>query len=82
MPAACEQTGSYQGIIDESSGSSQFVNIKLTTENAKSNYSKRSLTFGEFIERAYGVYGKRKARGFVQLAIKAHLIEFRDHSFR
>jgi len=39
-----------------------------------------SLTLGEFIELAYGIYGKRKARGFVHLAMKAHLVEFRDRS--
>jgi hypothetical protein len=32
---------------------------------------------GEFIASVYDAYGKRKARGIVRLAIKAHLIEFR-----
>jgi len=82
MPAACEQAGSYQGIIEESSGPGDHPRMKLTTRNSKSNYKAGSLTFGEFIERAYDVCGKRKAKGFVQLAIKAHLIEFRDHSLR
>ncbi len=34
------------------------------------------MTFGEFIACVYDDCGKRKARGFVRLAIKAHLIEF------
>jgi len=80
MPAACDQTGSYQGIIEESSGPGHHAPMKLTTGNAKNNYRKRLLTFGEFIERAYDICGKHKATGFVQLAIKAHLIEFRDRS--
>jgi hypothetical protein len=38
---------------------------------------KRYLTLGEFIMAVYDVWGKRRARGIVRLAIKAHLIEFR-----
>jgi hypothetical protein len=41
------------------------------------NYRKKPLTFGEFIACVYDGCGKRKARGFVRLAIKGHLIEFR-----
>ncbi|MGA2028818.1 MAG: hypothetical protein ABSG87_01930 [Verrucomicrobiota bacterium] len=44
----------------------------------KSNCRKKSLTFGEFIARVYDVWGERKARGIVLLAIKTHLIEFRE----
>jgi hypothetical protein len=43
----------------------------------KTSYEKKVLRFGEFIANAYDLFGKRKARGFVRLAIKAHLIEFR-----
>jgi hypothetical protein len=43
----------------------------------KSNGTKQPLKFGEFITNVYDVWGRRKARGFVRLAIKAHLIEFR-----
>jgi hypothetical protein len=43
----------------------------------KSNRSKKSMTFGEFVARVYDDCGKRKASGIVRLAIKAHLIEFR-----
>ncbi|MEK7684238.1 MAG: hypothetical protein AAB466_02320 [Verrucomicrobiota bacterium] len=38
---------------------------------------KKSLTFGEFITAAYDTWGKRRAKGIVRLAVKAHLIEFR-----
>jgi hypothetical protein len=43
----------------------------------KNNCRKKSLTFGEFVACVYEGCDKRKARGFVRLAIKAHLIEFR-----
>jgi hypothetical protein len=31
------------------------------------------------VEQIYNVCGKRKARGMVRLALKAHFIEFRNH---
>jgi len=37
---------------------------------------KRYLTFGEFVAHVYDVWGERKGRGIVHLAIKTHLIEF------
>jgi hypothetical protein len=43
----------------------------------KSNDRKKALKFGEFITNAHDVRGTRKARGFVRLAIKPRLIEFR-----
>jgi hypothetical protein len=43
----------------------------------KTNCRKRRLTFGEFIMAVYDVWGKRRARGIVWLAVNAHLIEFR-----
>jgi hypothetical protein len=43
----------------------------------KKSCRKKVLRFGEFITNTYDVCGKHKARGFVRLAIKAHLIEFR-----
>ena len=43
----------------------------------KTNCRKKPLTFGEFIACVYADWGRRKARGIVRLAIKAHLIEFR-----
>jgi len=42
----------------------------------KTNSRNKPLTFGEFITHVYDVWGKRKARGMVRLAIKARLIEF------
>ncbi len=39
--------------------------------------AKKTVTLGEFIVAAYEAWGKRKARGFVKLAIKTHLIEAR-----
>ena len=43
----------------------------------KTNGGKKTMPFGEFVAGVYDGCGKRKARGFVRLAIKAHLIEFR-----
>ena len=43
----------------------------------KTSSEKKVLRIGEFIANVYDLLGKRKARGFVRLAIKAHLIEFR-----
>ena len=42
----------------------------------KINHKRKALTFGEFIARVYDAHGKHKGRGFVRLAIKAHLVEF------
>ena len=44
----------------------------------KTNSTKISPTLGEFITRIYDVCGERKASGIVRLAMKAHLIEFRE----
>jgi hypothetical protein len=41
----------------------------------KSNWRKKFLTFDEFVVRVYDIWGEREARGFVQLAVKPHLIE-------
>ena len=43
----------------------------------KINHGGKPRTFGEFIAMVYKVCGKRNATGFVRLAIKSHLIEFR-----
>ncbi|MGD0816207.1 MAG: hypothetical protein ABSA83_21655 [Verrucomicrobiota bacterium] len=37
----------------------------------------RPLTFGDFVAGVYNTWGKRKAKGVIQLAIKSHVIEFR-----
>ena len=41
----------------------------------KVNQDKKTVSLGEFILAAYEVWGKRKGRGAVRLAIKMHLIE-------
>jgi hypothetical protein len=35
------------------------------------------LTFGAFIAGGYRAWGKRKAKGIIQLAVKTHMVEFR-----
>ena len=44
----------------------------------KNHGARKYLTFGEFIELVYNVCGKRNAGGVVRIAIKAHLIQFRN----
>jgi hypothetical protein len=41
------------------------------------NAGKKPLTFGDFVAGVYHAWGNRKAKGVVQLAVNAHLIEFR-----
>jgi hypothetical protein len=43
----------------------------------KSQSKEKTLTFGDFVAGVYRVWGRRKAKGVVKLAIKMHLIEFR-----
>jgi hypothetical protein len=43
----------------------------------KDSPRKRPLTFGDFVAGSYRAWGKRKAKGMIQLAVKAHFIEFR-----
>jgi hypothetical protein len=45
-------------------------------EPAKLGAVKEPLTFGDFVTGAYRVWGKRRARGMIHLAVKAHMIEF------
>jgi hypothetical protein len=42
----------------------------------KMNQKKGGLRFGDFIVGAYRVWGGRRAKGFVRLAVNAHLVEF------
>jgi len=51
--------------------------FRLILQTMKSNCRKRYLTFGEFVAHVNAGCGKRTARGFVRLAIKSRLIEFR-----
>jgi hypothetical protein len=43
----------------------------------KTNSTKKSATFGEFITCVYDTCGDRQACGVVRLAVAVHLIEFR-----
>jgi hypothetical protein len=43
----------------------------------KTNDKKKELTFGDFITAAYRAWGSRRAKGYVRLAVEAHLLEFR-----
>jgi hypothetical protein len=43
----------------------------------KDRPGRRPLTFGDFVVGVYHTWGKRKAKGIIQLAIKSHVIEFR-----
>ena len=43
----------------------------------KTNAGSKPLTFGEFVAAVYRVWGRRRAKGLVWLAINARLVEFR-----
>jgi hypothetical protein len=43
----------------------------------KSHPRKRPLTFGDFVAGVFQTWGKRRAKGIIDLAIKVHVIEFR-----
>ncbi len=43
----------------------------------KTQPNEKKLTFGDFVAGVYAVWGCRKAKGIVRLAIKTHMIEFR-----
>jgi hypothetical protein len=43
----------------------------------KTHPGKEPLTFGDFVADGYRAWGKRRAKGMIQIAIKSHLIEFR-----
>jgi hypothetical protein len=38
---------------------------------------RKSMTFGDFVTGVYDTWGKRKAKGIIQLAIKMNVVEFR-----
>jgi hypothetical protein len=56
---------------------SHYPKPKAEAQEMKARPKKRPLTFGDFVAGVYRTWGKRKAKGIVQLAIKAHVIEFR-----
>jgi hypothetical protein len=53
------------------------MNTNSPSALAKTHPTERTLTFGDLIAGGYRAWGKRKAKGIIRLAIKAHLIEFR-----
>lgn len=44
----------------------------------KSSRRRKALTFGNLIEAIYGIYGKRRAGGFIRLVLDARLVVFRE----
>jgi hypothetical protein len=46
-------------------------------QQLKSHSRKRPLTFGDFVAGVYQTWGKRRAKGIIDLAIQMHVIEFR-----
>jgi hypothetical protein len=43
----------------------------------KKHPKNKPLTFGDFIADVYQLWGKRRAKGIVKLAVNMRLIEFR-----
>ena len=41
--------------------------------------NKKVATFGDFIQSAYGAYGKRKGTGMVRLAVNSRVVDFRGN---
>jgi len=39
----------------------------------------KTLNFGDFVADAYRTWGERRAKGYIQLAVKARLVEFRRY---
>jgi hypothetical protein len=52
------------------------MNVDQIT-HMKPRCKRTPLTFGDFVAGVYHTWGKRKAKGIVQLAIELRLIEFR-----
>ncbi|MGA2174284.1 MAG: hypothetical protein ABSH38_04785 [Verrucomicrobiota bacterium] len=42
----------------------------------KARPGRKPLTFGDFVAGVYDTWGKRRAKGIIQLAVAVHLIEF------
>jgi len=62
---------------EASSFSSSTPRHEPNKPNIETHNARTRLTFGDFIRWTYDVYGKRKAKGIVTLAINARLLEFR-----
>jgi len=43
----------------------------------KPKHLRKALTIGDLITNVYNAYGKRRAKGILQLAFKAQLVVFR-----
>ena len=43
----------------------------------KTNNTKSAMTLGDFVAGAYRVWGARRAKGLVWLAVNTRLVEFR-----
>jgi hypothetical protein len=50
---------------------------KMRSNQMKAHPRQRPLTFGDFVAGVYRTWGQRRAKGIIELAIKAHLIEVR-----
>jgi hypothetical protein len=44
--------------------------------HTRAMHNKKHITFGDFVAGGYHAWGKREARGIIQLALKTHLVEF------
>jgi len=51
--------------------------LSFRTHLVKSLSRRKQLTFGDFVADAYRALGGRRANGFIQLALKAHIVHFR-----
>jgi hypothetical protein len=49
---------------------------EMRTHQTKARPGQRPLTFGDFVAGVYHTWGKRRAKGIIDLAIKVHVIEF------
>jgi hypothetical protein len=50
---------------------------EMRMKQIKTHREKRPLTFGDFVAGVFQTWGKRRAKGIIDLAIKVHVIEFR-----
>jgi hypothetical protein len=70
---------SYLGMARNLLARCQHNHVMKADKNSrvKARPGRKPLTFGDFVAGVYQTYGKRKARGMVQLAVAVHLVEFR-----
>jgi hypothetical protein len=77
LPTCGQRKAGPVGIVTQTIQTSCLTSRTL---HMKTHPRKKPLTFGEFVAAAYRVWGERRAKGFIQLALKAHLIEFRGQN--